>query len=89
MLCISCIEPITDPVLCVVVAVYGAGEDDLLEVGEAGDALCLIAGFREGGQQHGGENRDDGDDDEEFNQREVLFHVWFSFGFGLGKSMNI
>ena len=73
--------PVTNPVMSVVVAVDGVGEDNLFEVGKAGDGLCLVAGLRQSGQQHGGEDRDDGDDDEEFNQCEVLFHVWFSFGF--------
>ena len=67
--------PVTDPVLSVVIAVDGVGEDNLFEVGKAGDGLCLCAGFGQGGQQHGGEDCDDRDDDEEFNQREVLFHV--------------
>ena len=72
--------PISNPVMIVVIAIHGIGEDNLLEVGEAGDGLRFGAGFGEGGQQHGGENRDDRDDDEEFNQREVLlFHVSDSF----------
>ena len=81
--------PVTNPVMGVVVAVDGVGEDNLFEVGKAGDGLCLVAGLRQSGQQHGGENRDDGDDDEEFDQREVFFHVWRSFGFCLEKLTNI
>ena len=63
--------------MSVIITVDGIGENDLLEVGEAGDGLCLGTGLRKGGQQHGGQDRDDGDDDEEFDQREVLFHVGF------------
>ena len=71
--------PVSNPVLGVVVAVDGVGEDDLFEVGEAGDGLRFRTGLREGGQQHGGQDGDDRDDDQEFNQREVLFHVSDSF----------
>ena len=41
----------------------------------------LVACFREGGEEHGGENRDDGDDDQQLDQREmtVFFHVLFPF----------
>ena len=71
--------PVTNPVMSVVIAVDGIGQNDLLEVGEAGDGLRFRTGLRQSGQQHGGQNRDDCDDDQEFNQREVFFHVWFSF----------
>ncbi len=81
--------PIADPVLCIVITVDGIGEDDLLEVGEAGDGLCLGTGFREGGQQHGGQDGDDRDDDQEFDQREVLFHVSDSFDFEFLKTDTI
>ena len=65
--------------MSVVIAVDGIGQNDLLEVGETGDGLRFGTGFREGGQQHGSQDGDDRDDDQEFDQREVFFHVWFSF----------
>ena len=72
--------PIANPVLLVFFSIHGHAEDYLFEIGQAGDGASFCTGLREGGQQHGGENRDDGDDDEEFNQREVLlFHVSDSF----------
>ena len=39
------------------------GRADLLEVARAGDGLRLVAGLGERGEEHGGEDRDDGDDD--------------------------
>ena len=70
--------PVADPVLLVFVCINGHGKGDLFEIGETGNGAGFCTGLRKGGEQHGGENRDDGDDDEEFDQREMLlFHVGF------------
>ncbi len=68
----------------IVVQILFEAEQDLLDVGCAGDGACLFARFRQGGQQHGGQDGDDGDDDEQFDEGEVFscFHFWIdSFGF--------
>ena len=57
-------------ILGVVILIHGMGETHLLEIGDAGDGLGLFTSLGEGGQQHGGQNRDDGDDDQKFDQRE-------------------
>ena len=51
----------------------------LLHVADAVDGVGLVAGFGEGGQKHGGQNRDDGDDDQQLNQREMTVFLHFSF----------
>ena len=43
---------------------------DLFEVAHAFDALRLGLGLGQGGQEQASENRDDGDDDEQFDQCE-------------------
>ena len=48
--------------VAVVLLVHANAEDDLLQVVDATDGASLLAGLREGRQQHGGQNRDDGDD---------------------------
>ena len=57
-------------VAVVVVFVHGMGETHLLELGDAGDGAGLVTGLGEGGQQHGGQNRDDRDDNQQLDQRE-------------------
>ena len=63
----------------VVARVHGHACAELLHVADAVDGIGLVARFREGGEEHGGENRDDGDDDQQLDQREmtVFFHVLF------------
>ena len=61
----------------VVILIHGVGETHLLEVGDAGDGLGLFTSLGEGGQQHGGQNRDDGDDDQQLDQGE--HHDIFNF----------
>jgi len=61
----------------VVILIHGVGETHLLEVGDAGDGLGLFTSLGEGGQQHGGQNRDDGDDDQQLDQGE--HHDFFNF----------
>ena len=58
-------------VAIVVVFIQGMCDTDLLQLGDAGDGAGLVTGFGEGGQQHGGQNRDDGDDDQQLNQGEL------------------
>ena len=54
----------------VVAGVHEHGGGDLLELRGAGDLACLLAGLRQGRQQHGRQDGDDGDDDEQLNQGE-------------------
>ena len=65
----------------VVVTVHSGGQTDLLHVACAGDSARFVAGFRQRRQQHGGQNRDDRDDDQQFNQCEGqdFFHFCFPF----------
>ena len=60
----------------VVLLVHAHAEGDLLQVVDAADGTGLLAGFREGGQQHGGENGDDGDDHQQLDEGEMtrFFH---------------
>ena len=72
-------------VAVVVVFVQGMRDTDLLQLGDTGDGAGLVTGFGEGGQQHGGQDRDDCDDDQQLNQREGsdffdCVHLWFLFG---------
>ncbi len=67
-------------ILGIVILIHGVGETHLLEVGDAGDGLGLFAGLGEGGQQHGGQNRDDGDNDQKFDQREAEHFFDFVHG---------
>ena len=50
---------------------HAEGEADLFEVADAFDALGLGLGLGESRQQEAGENGDDGDDDQQFNERET------------------
>ena len=45
------------------------------EVVDAGGLLAVFPRLLQGGQKHGGQDGDDGDDDQQFDEREVLFHV--------------
>ena len=78
-------------VVGVVVGVHDHGESELLEVGGAGDGARLLAGLRQGGQQHRRQDGDDRDDDEQLDQGEVsvsLLHgndAPFQFWNGLGR----
>ena len=57
-------------VAVVVILVHGVGETLLLQLGDAGNGAGFVTGLGEGGQQHGGQNRDDRDDDQQLDQRE-------------------
>ena len=59
----------------IVLLVHVMGEPHLLQLGDTGDGAGLFTGLGEGGQQHGGQDRDDRDDDQQFNQREGE-HFW-------------
>ena len=65
----------------VVIRVHGEGRAELFHVADARRHAGLFTGFGKGGEQHGGENRNDGDDDQQFDQREVeeSFHFVVSF----------
>ena len=54
-------------VAVVVIVVLAEAESDGLQVVDAGDGLCLVLRLFERGQEHGREDRDDGDHDEQFN----------------------
>ena len=61
-------------VVVVVVGVEDLAKLELLEVVDAADGAGLLPGLGERGQKHGGKNRDDGDDHQQFNQGECLLH---------------
>ena len=50
-----------------VVQILFKTEQDLLDVGRARNGAGLFTGLRQSGQQHGGQNRDDRDNDQQFN----------------------
>ena len=52
--------------------VIAPGEEKLAMVVHALNALGLCLGLGHGRQEHAGEDRDDGDDDEEFDQGEAI-----------------
>ena len=54
----------------VVGGVHGERQTQLLLIAQAGGLGRLQLGFGQGGQQHGGQNRDDGNDHQQFDQRE-------------------
>ena len=62
-------------VVVIVALVHQQGGGDLFAVGRAGDGAGLRTGFRQRGQQHGGQNRDDRDHDQQFNQRELQYFL--------------
>ena len=55
----------------VVGEIHRAGQADLFQVGKADRLLAFLFGACQRRQQHRGENRDDGDDDQQFDQREA------------------
>ena len=77
----SAIEVIPAVVVFVVVHVHDTGQTNLLQIACAGDGASLFTGFRQRGQQHGGQNRDDRDNHQQFNQRERydFLHLFFLF----------
>ena len=65
------------------------GDADLSEIVDATDFLGLFLGRCERGQEHGGKNRDDRDDDEEFDERERFFSLLFhNFSFVLYRGQG-
>ena len=54
----------------VLIGVHVDREPELFEVIDAGDAFGGFLGVRKGGEQHRREDRNDGDDDEQFDERE-------------------
>ena len=60
---ITSIHAIARDVL-VVLRVLQESKTELLDVGRAGDGVGFFAGLRKGGEEHGGQNRDDGDNDQ-------------------------
>ena len=60
----------------VVLRIHAFGKAELADVARTGDTFGLRASFAESRHQHGRQNRDDRDDDQQFDQREmiVLFH---------------
>ena len=63
----------------VVVSVHLPSQRQLLMVGQALNALGLELGFSQGRQKHRRENRDDGDDDQQFNEGEGASRAGFCF----------
>ena len=64
-----------EPVV-LVVGIEDLREADLLEVVDAFDGARLFSRLCQGGQEHGGQNGDDGDHDQEFDEREwAMFHL--------------
>ena len=55
----------------IITDVHGGASAELLHVVDATNGAGLVAGFGEGGEEHGGQNRDDGDDDKQLYQGEV------------------
>ena len=62
------VDQLTD--IIVAVTNFAQRQPDLLHVIDAGRLLGLLLGFAERGQQHGGQNRNDGDHHQQFNQGE-------------------
>src|SRR5258706_7032695 len=52
----------------VILGVHKVAQAHLFEIAKAVDAFGPFFGASQGGQKHGGENRDDGDDHQEFDQ---------------------
>ena len=61
----------------VVLFVHVHANADLLEIRRAGNGARFVTCLGQGGKQHGGQNRDDCDDDQQFNQGEAqhFFHL--------------
>ncbi len=64
------VVPVSGEIVFVVVGVKVHVEADLAEVVEAVDALAFFFGFGEGGQEHAGQNGDDGDYHQQFDEGE-------------------
>ena len=59
--------------LIVVIQIHVEREPPLPEVAETGDAVGLFLGLGQRRQKHGRQNGDDGDDHQQFDQRESAF----------------
>jgi hypothetical protein len=57
--------------LVVVVGIHAPGQHKLAMLVEALDSPRILSGFAESGQEHGGQDSDNGDDDEKFDQSEA------------------
>ena len=55
--------------IVIIVAVHPPGEHELLVVVHAGDGLATAFRLRQGRQEQGSQNGDNGDDDQQFDQR--------------------
>ncbi len=83
MLSVAHLVPRPGKHLVVIVHVHRVGESPLFQVVEAGDLLGLGFGLGQCGQQHRGQNGNDGNDHQQFNQCEtagflmVQFHNMF------------
>ena len=62
---------VIDATVVVIAGVKLPGQAELLGVAHAENALSFSFCLGESGQEHAGENRDDGDDDEQLNEREA------------------
>ena len=62
----------------------GGGQAELLLVGQAGGLARLFAGLGEDGEEDSGEDRNDGDHDEQLDQREAAPAAWLGFPVGNG-----
>ena len=52
--------------------IHVQAQADLMKIAQASRFLTLLLGFAERGRKHSRQNRDDGDDDEQFNEAETL-----------------
>ena len=59
----------------VILRVHGKSDSDLSQVGKTGALARLLARLCEDWEEDGGENRDNGDDDEEFDEREACSDI--------------
>lgn len=75
------VEPEAAGVVAGVCSVHSVGDANLAEVIEAGGLFGFVFCLGEGGQEHGCEDGNDGDDDEQFDEGEtggspVFLHIW-------------
>jgi hypothetical protein len=61
-----------------IVLVLPHAKPDLLEVRNAASLPCLFTCLRQCGQQHRGENGDNGNYNQQFNERKKLFHDYLT-----------